>query len=459
MSAFKNANVSIRMDQIIIPYTNKRYLSCGVILLSCFLFFSSCASYQLDKAQGNLRNSFAVRDFDRTVELLEKYKRKDVYRSKEEVLYNLELGMAKHFSSEYDSSSVHFTKAEEEMDRLYTKSISRGLASFLLTNDNSLAYDGEAYEDIYLNAFKSLNFIHQENYDAALVEARRMAFKLSQLEIKYKGIAEALSKADTLEQTEWKTGKSNIQNSAFSHYLSAILYAKSGKPDDARIEYEKMLQAFNDQPDIYSFEQPDRESMQRIKNPGDYNVLITGFAGRAPIKKQNDVRLYLDDKDLYLKFSLPSLHLYQSQVQSVEVIFDDTLAAPLYLMEEMDVVAKEMYKIKEPIIYARAFARSFVKAIGTNVISKEIEEENEGLGKILNIFGKIGQEFSEKADLRSWQTMPGKAYANVVGLPPGDHQAEIRYYDSRGRLLFTQQKFFSISSYNDLELIETLYWN
>ncbi|MDZ7715283.1 MAG: hypothetical protein U5J95_03640 [Balneolaceae bacterium] len=39
--------------------------------------------------------------------------------------------MAKHFSSDYDSSSTHFTQAEEELDRRYTKSISRGLASFL----------------------------------------------------------------------------------------------------------------------------------------------------------------------------------------------------------------------------------------------------------------------------------------------------------------------------------------
>lgn len=453
-----SAEITIRMDRLFTLHI-KQFLGYSFVLMSFLLLASSCGSYQLDNAQHNLRTSFATRDFDRTVELLEKYKRKDVYRSKEKVLYNLELGMAKHFSNNYDSSSVHFTKAEEEMDRLYTKSISRGLASFLLTNDNSLAYDGEAYEDIYLNAFKSLNFIHQDNFDAALVEARRMAFKLSQLELKYKGVAEALAKVDTLEQTEWKTGKTNLQNSAFSHYLAGILYAKSGKPDDARIEYEKMLQAFNDQPDIYRFEQPDRESMQRIKNPGDYNVLITGFAGRAPIKQQNDVRVYLDEEDLYLKFSLPSLHLYQTRVQRVEVIFDDTLAAPLYLMEEMDVVAKEMYKIKEPIIYARAFARSMVKAVGTNVISNEVKKENKGLGKILNIFGKIGQEFSEKADLRSWQTMPGKAYANVVGLPPGDHHAEIKYYDSRGRLLFTQRKHFSVSSYNDLELIETLYWN
>lgn len=423
------------------------------------VYLSGCASYRLDEAQHSLRSTFAAHDFERTVSLLENYEKKGVYKNKDNVLFNLEMGLAQHFNNRFDSSSVYLSKAEEQIDQLYTKSISRGLKSFLLTNDNALEYNGEDYEDIYINAFKSLNYIQQNNLEAALVESRRIAFKLSQLEIKYEGLANALSKADTLKRAEWKAGEVNVQNSAFGHYLSALLYAKSGKPDDARIEYEKLLEAFNDQPGIYNFQKPDSESLQRIKDPGSFNLLITGFAGRAPIKKQNDVRTYLPGDDLYLKFSLPSLHLYRSRVHRVQAVINDTLTVPVPLMEEMDVVAKEVYKAKEPIIYARAFARSLVKAIGTNSISRAIEDENEDLGILANIFGKIGQEISEKADLRSWQTMPGKAYANVIKLKPGTHRLRMEYLDEYGQLLFSGEKEIHISAADELELFETLYWN
>lgn len=428
----------------------------AVILLTQI---AGCAGYRLDKAQESLRSSFASQDFDKTIRLLKGYEKRGVYKNKDKVLYNLEMGVARHFDDQYDSSSIYLSRAEEQIDRLYTKSISRGIQSFLLTNDNALEYNGEDYEDIYLNAFKSLNFIHQHNLDAALVEARRIAFKLSQLEIKYKGLANALEKADSLKKTEWKAGKSNVQNSALGHYLSAVLYAKSGKPDDARIEYEKLIQAFDDQPSVYNFQKPEREALRKIKDPDSYNLLITGFAGRAPIKRQNDVRTYLPSEDLYLKFSLPSLHLYNSRVHRIRAVLNDTVSVPIYLIEEMDVVAKEVYKVKEPIIYGRTFVRSLVKAVGSNGISRAIRDKNESLGVLANIFGKIGQEFSEKADLRSWQTMPGKAYANVVKLEAGDHHLKMEYLDNAGRLIFSREKSIRISSAGELELFEALYWN
>lgn len=433
-----------------------KHLLLGMIIPA---YLVGCAGYRLDEAQHSLRSSFAARDFDRTVSLLENYENKGIYKDKDNVLFNLEMGLAQHFNNQFDSSSAHFTEAEEQIEQLYTKSISRGLKSFLITNDNTLEYNGEDYEDIYLNVFKSLNFIHQDNIEAALVEARRIAFKLSQLEMKYKGMANALAKTDTLAKTEWRAGEANIQNSALGHYLSGLLYAKSGKPDDARIEYEKMLQSFNEQPGIYGFKKPESEALKRIQDPDSFNLLLTGFAGRAPVKRQNDVRTYLPDEDIYLKFSLPSLHLYRSQVDRVQAVINDTLNIPVHLIEEMDVVAKEVYKVKEPIIYARAFARSLVKAIGTNSVSRAIEKENEDLGVLANIFGKIGQEISEKADLRSWQTMPGKAYANVIKLNPGNHTIRMEYINESGRLLYASDHHIQISSADELELIETLYWN
>lgn len=427
-------------------------------LLALLLLLTSCSAYKLDSAQETLRSSFSSRNYTNSVQLLNNYEMEGVYKSKDAVLLYLEQGTANHFAGNYDSSNVYFTDAEEEIDYLFTKSVSRAIRSFV-TNDNTLAYDGEDYEDVYLNIFKCLNFIHMNKLESALVEARRIAFKLDQLNLKYKDMIDALSKADTTGKAEWKTGKTNVQNSALGHYLSGILYAKTDKPDDARIEYENVIKAFQDQPSIYEFNKPSYSKLKTITRPEEYNLLITGFSGRAPIKVQNDTRIYLDDADLYLKFSLPSLKMYDTRVSRVEAVINDSRRIEADLIEEMDVVAKDVYNVKEPIIYARTIVRAFLKAVGTNALSREIEKKDEGLGQLTNLLGKIGQEVTEKADLRGWQTMPGKAYATVAELPPGSHSISINYYSSGGTLLFSENRQVEIMEGTSLELVESLYWN
>ncbi len=422
------------------------------------LLLTSCSAYKLDSAQASLRTSFASRNYSGSVALLDKMESARVYKNKDAVLLNLEQGTANHFAGNYHQSNRHFTRAEDHIDFLFSKSISRAIKSFI-NNDNTLDYNGEDYEDIYLNIFKALNYIHLDNLESALVEARRIAFKLTQLNIKYNGLAEALSKADTTGHASWEPGKTNVRNSAYGHYLATILYAKTNKPDDARIEYEKLLKAFEDQSSIYTFSPPERSRLQAITQPERYNVLVNCFSGRSLQKVQNDVRLYLDEADLYLKFSLPSLEMYETQVQKVEVVINDTLRKRVDLIEEMDIVARDVYRVKQPIIYARTMVRALLKATGTNALSRQLGKKDETLGSLSNLLGKIGQEVTEKADLRGWQTLPGKAYVTVLNLPPGQHNLTINYFSSGNRILFSESRLLEVTGRHSLELVESLYWN
>lgn len=429
----------------------------GLLLLITLL--SGCAAYQLDNAQSELRGSYASGDYTSTAQFIDNLSEKGVYKSKDQVLLYLEQGMVNHFAGDYEISIEYFTKAENEIDNLFTKSVSRAIQSFVV-NDNKLAYDGEDYEDIYLNVFKSLNFIHQNELESALVEARRVTHKLGLLDQKYNGLVEALSQQDTTSTGEdkWKTGETNVQNSALGRYISTILYAKTNKPDNARIEYINLLRAYEEQPSVYN-KRPRESDLKPILSPDSYNVLVQAFAGRAPEKIQNDLRIYLDESDTYLKFSLPSLEIYPSKVQSVEVVTQNGETHKLNLIEEMDLVAKEVYKVKEPIIYARTVVRTFLKAMAANKLKKEAKKESETLGAFVNIMGKIAQEATEKADLRSWQTMPGKAYATVLQLPPGEHEVEVRYLGYSGRLLHSFPQTITVRENENLKLIETNYWN
>jgi len=433
-----------------------------LMLLS--ISFTACHSYMLDDAQFDLRDSFTAGDYQQSEKLLKKFKAKDIYRSKDAVLFNLESGMIYHFSGKYDSSSVFFSTAEDEIDENYTKSISRGIGAFL-TNDNKLVYDGEPYEDLYLNTFKALNYMHLKEWESALVETRRMSFKMEQLDIKIKGLAEAFSKADSSGKTEWNSGEINIQNSALSHYLSTVLYAKAGDFDDARIEQEKLTIALNEQASISSVSKSDNKEFEHLRNADSYNVLLTGFTGQAPYKVQEDARIFIDDFDnkksdeFYLKFSFPVLQTHRSRVNHVRAVINDSVQTSLYLIEEMDKVSAEVYKAKQPIIYSRALLRASSKAAGTKLISGIVGKKNEGLGDFLQFLGFIGQEVTEKADLRGWQTMPGQAWMEVIKLPVGLNTVRLEYVGQNGRVLYFDEFEIEIFPNTELELVESIYSN
>ncbi|MFU8811384.1 MAG: hypothetical protein ACNA78_00375 [Balneolaceae bacterium] len=423
-----------------------------------FLLITGCGAYTLDRAQDDLRADFATGDLDRAASHLERMEKREVYKSKDAVLLHLERGMVHHFNREFEASNEQFSLAETAIEENFTRSISRGVSS-MIVSDNRLAYRGEDYEDVYINVFKALNYIHMEQYESALVEARRISHKLENVELRNRGLAEVFAKADSSGHGEWEAGRRVVENSALGHYLSAVLYAKTGRPDNARIEYERLRKAFLDQQEAFSFSPPPEESMRSIITPNEYNVLVTGFSGQSPYKLQHDVRLFVGRYSTYLKFSLPSLHLHASPVARMEVVVGDSVAVPTYVIEEMDRVAKDVYKVSEPIVYARAFTRSALKAVGTRAATKAAHKESEALGVLTWLAGVVGQEITEKADLRGWQTMPGKVHVQVLKLPPGLHDVQINYLNSQNRVLYSERQTIEVFPGNDLALIESLYWN
>ena len=142
----------------------------------------------------------------------------------------------------------------DTFDELYTKSLGRGAASMLL-NDNILEYSGEDYEDVYLNVFKALNYVELDEFDDAFVEIRKINEKLSLLEQKYRKMAKQYNTSKD-KKKNFESGTNKFHNSALGRYLSMLLYRAEGKMDDARIDKEKIDEAWQLQSHIYNFSKP-----------------------------------------------------------------------------------------------------------------------------------------------------------------------------------------------------------
>ncbi|HZR47496.1 MAG TPA: hypothetical protein VFA47_12365, partial [Candidatus Manganitrophaceae bacterium] len=115
-------------------------------VLSCLflaLFLSACAPsghYQRQIEQDLLSNRYA--EADAIIE-----KNKESYGDRNRLLYYLDRGMTLHLGGRYEESNAFFEKADAEIERLYTQSISTH-AGAMLTNDNLLPYEGEDFEKV-----------------------------------------------------------------------------------------------------------------------------------------------------------------------------------------------------------------------------------------------------------------------------------------------------------------------
>jgi len=152
-------------------FSKKRLIRGSLFLV--IVAISSCASTQTYQYQYVEAGDYvAKRDFKGASAVIEGYKN-TTYKEKDRVLYYLDVGMLYHYAGEYEKSNEALGMAEQGIEELYTKSISKAVTSGVL-NDNALDYSGEDYEDIYLNVFKGLNYIALGDPDSALVEIRRV---------------------------------------------------------------------------------------------------------------------------------------------------------------------------------------------------------------------------------------------------------------------------------------------
>ena len=186
---------------------------------------------------------------------------------------------------------------------------------------------------------------------------------------------------------------------------------------------------------------------------------MNAFTGISPKKRQEDLRLFIDDDDgdgIYIKYSVPYLDMYDTQVANIRVEVDSH-EVHLDMIEEMDIVAAEVFEAKRPVIAARAIARSTAKAVGTSLLSEAVEDKKWYVQLLVDIFGFLFTEVTEKADVRSWQTLPGQSWVQVMKLPEGEHTIYIQYLDEFDRVLMEEEQRVTITPDTELELLESIY--
>ncbi len=463
-------------DRLIQP--SRRY-NPKLLTFLAIIILSSCVSTKQNQYQ-EAAEYYESGNYAAAAAVIEKHKDKS-YKEKDKVLFYLDTGMLYHYAGEYEKSNKALSTAEQAIEELFTKSISKALASYVL-NDNIKDYSGEDYEDIYINIFKALNYIALGQKDSALVEIRRVNIKLNILEDKYRELIKDYNSSED-PKGKIKAIKNRFHNDALSRYLGLLLYKADNSYDDARIEGNEINKAFKFQSHLYNFPKPEIPSPR--KETKNASLSIIAFTGKSPRKTaetfylrttENMVWIAATSQDeeyvkeiagftalpmpgvaggYHFKFQYPKMRMMGTSINRIELELDGKVVKELELIEDMGKISKEIYLIKQPLLTGKAILRT----VGKNILKEQAKTElgtrkNGFLGGLMGIAADLAVDATENADLRICPYFPARASVTNLAISPGEHNVSIIYYSENSHVFRDDKGLINISK-NKLNIIES----
>jgi hypothetical protein len=377
--------------------------------------------------------------FDDADHLIEEQARR--YGRKNQVLYALDRGMTLHYAGRHEDSNRFLERAEQLIDELFTKSVTAE-TSAMLSNDLTLPYEGEDFETVMINVVAALNYALLNQWDDALVEARKVDHKLNVINDRY--------------------AKKNVyREDAFARYLSGILYEGRGELNDAFIAYRKAYDTYRVYREQYGTPIPPTlpgdllrvtEALGLTDEHAEYRtlfptaawtsqkefrtqaeVIVVSYDGLAPIKVNEFVDAPIPDGSggIYiLRVAFPKFVPRPTGLSGadVRVMGDGRVAASqrTFLVEDITAIAQKDLADRIGRISAKAIARAAAKYAATRAAEHGVNQsQGNGSGAIVGLLGNIYSLATEQADTRSWRTLPGAIRMARVLVPPGSYTVDV----------------------------------
>ncbi len=346
------------------------------------------------------------------------------YGSNRHLLFLLDAGMIHMLCGNYEKSNTYFQRAEIHAEELWTKSLTRESASFLL-NDYTVPYSGEDFERALINLFSALNYLQLGQLDESLVEVRRLDAVLNMI-------------------NDQHSKKNVYREDAFGRYLSGLIYEASKNLNDAYIDYYKALHIFEQYEENYGTPVPsiliedlvraaqasgrtdeiqeyfdDNISASRLQGTGEPDhgkIILIHFNSIAPVKRSTEI--FIPTRDGPVALAFPDYQIVEPYCRNSRMIADSVsqrIASDTELVEDINRIAVKNLEDRRGRITLKMIARVAAKQIAIHKVKDKTTRQ------ILN----IANIFIEKADTRSWRTLPGEIYMGRLLVPEGKYDINI----------------------------------
>ncbi len=420
-------------------------------------------------------------DYAAAAQMLDTPAVRDDYGERNKLLYWLDRGAVALAQKDNARAIDLLEKAESTMEVDREPSGGEQLSRWLL-NDTVVTYYGQPYEEIYVNVLKMLAQLQAGQIEGgATVEARRAAGKADVLRDRYirtrqgvvgsgdgrfqASLASATREVSVNEQGEFI-------ESTLGDYLSAITFMKSGDADFQSVAGRRLASAIALQRGLQGGGQVDDSKFASIgtMRPEEGNVLIVGLSGRGPTMVANKIGpIPVYEWPVY--FELPELRGGSEEVGSARVVIEDSASGsvaptPLNKIEDFRIVAAENHRRQLPLITARTILRSQLKAAAAFAATEAVKHsqrrgDDRNVAQIgMILAGLLFVGGTEKADLRCWAFLPGRADVAFIKLPPGKHRVHIEYLSRSGGVLYVSpsREVTASEHSKDLSTIVEHFW-
>jgi len=389
-------------------------LGLGILLQSCASYGSHATTMRDGMLTGHPELSLAIAEKEDSEET--------------DVVASLDKGMLRRINENYSGSNQIFEVAKQEIEKLYGFSITENLASVTI-NETLRGYEGDRYEQLLLHAYMAMNYIQLGDVDSARVEMLQANVKMM----------------------EWGD---EPEEDAFLRYLEGIIYESLGEQDSALISYRKAYNVYKEKGGVQYPVAPEllkkdllrslawqglwREyksykkefGMANYKAPKASNkfgeLVIILNNGLAPIRSEKAIHLFSAEVNQNLRIAFPVYDHPKQRLYTSRVSIDNKHKM-LETVEDIDALARYSLEQAMPGIMARATARAVIK-----YNTQHTAQDNSALAGLLMTITNI---VTERADTRSWTTLPQEIQLQRIVLPVGEHQVQIEMLDAMGKVV------------------------
>ena len=404
---------------------------------------SGCASYS--DSFTAIENDLAAQDYRAALQALEKQR----HPKRDQVLYLLNKAMLERMNSDFAASNETFEAAKSRMAELYGVSL-REQALSVTINDATRSYTGETYEQVLVHLYMALNYLQLGN----LFDAR----------------VEALQVDEQLQEITQQVPESRYTEDAFARYLAGMIYEELGERSDAMISYRKAYEAYLSYGQKFGVTIPDylkhdllrlsqqlglTQEMRQYENEfgidhwmsaeelaqkGELVFILND--GLAPILREHAVTVLDPGSGHFVRIALPAYESRPVPVTGARVAAGSGIARA-ELAEDIDAIAVKDLEGKMPAITARAVARAVLKAQMARAAQENARQQNQNgsaaAGAVVALAVEVAGLATERADTRSWLTLPARIYLARLPLSPGTYTVKVDLLGEYGQIVTTQE--------------------
>lgn len=348
--------------------------------------------------------------------------------SQDGVLYALEAARLQSLSGQTAESIASYQLATDIFDRERTSpTVSLGRSFFsaaaLGTNDLAIPYRSQSHERLMAYNYLALNFLaagELDNAQIALNAADAEQAYLREREGDLLAAARQEAKANNISDSAQEQALAearrhlSVDRTVLEPYQSALAYYLSGLIFNARGDRDRSVIALRQATGLLPrnpyFEQALATAGRR---PDDHRARVVVLTNDGLISARSTIAVPFFWRGTILQIALPAYNSGPPPVRPLTIRADGSELGTTAMIANLDGQARKVLSSE----YRAILVRQVLRIIAKYQTQQQLAQENQWAGLAAQIFNLL----TDKADLRSWLTLPAYVQGAHFDLAPGRH--------------------------------------